>query len=133
MLSPLFFDGLYKNWIFSGKNSKIYIYFLSNCCRDIIFYIVKGRQALYKEQYKIIGINEKDRWISIRSKSNLDLYDSEAFNELLNIIAKDINGDIVDIGDFRYKIKGDRLDLTYQWDGVLGLVLFIHRKAMKQP
>lgn len=23
MLSPLFFDGLYKNWIFSGKNSKI--------------------------------------------------------------------------------------------------------------
>lgn len=83
---------------------------------------------MYKEQYKITGINEKDRWISVRSKSNLDIYDPGAFNNLLNIIADDINGDIVDIGDFRYKFKGDRLDLTYQWDGVFGINIIYPQK-----
>ncbi|MBQ9199151.1 MAG: hypothetical protein IJ141_03155 [Lachnospiraceae bacterium] len=84
---------------------------------------------MFKELYKITGINEKDRWISVRSKSNLDIYDPSAFNDLLNIIANDINGDIVDIGDFRYKIKGDGLDLTYQWDGVFGINIIYPQKS----
>jgi len=71
--------------------------------------------------YKILYINKKERWITIKSNDKFDSYEPDSFICLMKRIRDGTNGIIEDIGDTRYRINGNGLKLIYQWDGCFGI------------
>lgn len=76
--------------------------------------------------FQIITINHDERWIYLTS--NTDDSEPDAFITLLNRIATQLNGDIISVGDWQYRISTDELRLKYQWDDLFGIVI-IYRKG----
>ena len=77
--------------------------------------------------FSISSISKRDKWIYIKSTDASDILDCEPFVELVKNIAKKWNddvceGNITSVGNMRYKIKNDPLDLVYQWDDLFGIV-----------
>ena len=77
--------------------------------------------------YKIADISEADKWIYIESNKEDSINESEVFVELVKSIAIKWNnnewaGKIYSIGEIRYKVKNDPLNLVYQWDDLYGIV-----------
>ena len=73
-------------------------------------------------QYKIISINEKERWIYLQA----DIWDDEepdSFVYLLKKIRDGLNGKIIDKGMTTYQIDNDPCHLTYQWDTLFGITI----------
>ena len=73
-------------------------------------------------KYKIISIDEKQRWIFLQA-DEWDLEEPDSFNFLVKKIRSQVNGEIVDIGDDRYRIKNDPCNLIYQWDSLFGITI----------
>jgi len=71
-------------------------------------------------QYKIISVDEKERWIFI---GNADPSESNAFINLVKAIQSDRNGELICVGEMQYKIEGDPFGLIYQWDSCFGSVV----------
>lgn len=77
--------------------------------------------------YKIIDFSNTDKWIYIKCNEEDSVQESEPFVELVKHIAKKWNdnewqGKISSVGDMRYKVKNDPVNLIYQWDGLFGIV-----------
>ena len=77
--------------------------------------------------YKITDISETDKWIYISCNEEDSVYESEPFVEVVKLIAKKWNdnewqGHISSVGEMRYKVKNDPIDLVYQWDDLFGIV-----------
>jgi hypothetical protein len=73
-------------------------------------------------QYKILSINEKERWIYLQA----DIWDDEepdSFVYLLKKIRDGLNGKIIDKGMTTYQIDNDPCHLTYQWDTLFGITI----------
>ena len=78
--------------------------------------------------YKITDISETDKWIYISCNEEDSVYESEPFVEVVKLIAKKWNdnewqGHISSVGEMRYKVKNDPINLVYQWDDLFGIVL----------
>ena len=77
--------------------------------------------------YKITDISETDKWIHISCNEEDSVYESEPFVELVKLIAKKWNdnewqGHISSVGETRYKVKNDPINLVYQCDDLFGIV-----------
>jgi len=77
--------------------------------------------------YKIIDDSESEKWIFIKCIEEDSMFEFEPFVELIKSIARKWNnnewqGTISCVGDIRYKIKNDPLNLIYQWDDLFGIV-----------
>ena len=68
-------------------------------------------------------MDDSSDWIYIHSNNDTDCDNLDSFVALLKMICNDTNGTIEDIGDFQYKIKGDGIGLTDQWDSCFGIVV----------
>ena len=80
-----------------------------------------------KYQYLIKNISISDNWIFIKCNDEDSLNDSTTFVYLLKAITKKLNDGkwkekISSVGNMRYKIKNDPLNLIYQWDDLFGIV-----------
>lgn len=75
--------------------------------------------------YNIINVDAREHWIFI---SHEDWDEPDGFISLVKKIRDDCNGVIVNLGDTRYKIDGDGMNLIYQYDNLFGTVV-IYRKA----
>ena len=67
------------------------------------------------------NINRQERWITILTDDPFGFDDTDSFVHLVKSIRDDINGDIQEVGDMQYSIKGDPCNLIYQWDGCFGI------------
>lgn len=74
-------------------------------------------------KYKILQVNESERWITIISDDEFDMEETDAFIYFVKMIQKDVNGKIEDVGDIRYRIAGDGMGLVYQWDDLFGITV----------
>ena len=95
-------------------------------------YLFKG--GLYCNQevgkmytYKIGNVSETDKWIYVKCIEENSVDESESFVELLKTIAikwnnSEWNGKISSVGNMRYKVENDPIDLVYQWDDLFGIV-----------
>ncbi len=77
--------------------------------------------------YKITYVSKTDKWIFINCKEEDSMLESEPFVELVKSIAKKWNdnewqGNISSVGDVRYMVRNDPIDLIYQWDDLFGIV-----------
>lgn len=81
-------------------------------------------------KYKIISIDEKQRWIFLQA-DEWDLEEPYSFNFLVKKIRSQVNGEIVDIGDDRYRVKNDPCNLVYQWDSLFGITIIYPRSVAK--
>lgn len=81
--------------------------------------------------YRISSINEKERWIYISSNDEFDLEEPDAFAHLVQRIRRGVSGTIKDIGNMRYKIENDELDLIYQWDSCFGITVIYPSDELK--
>lgn len=79
-------------------------------------------------QYKIIMVNEEERWIFI---SDSDPFESDAFVNLVKAIQSDLNGKLTCVGEVQYKIEGDPFGLIYQWDSCFGSVVIYENNEQK--
>lgn len=73
--------------------------------------------------YRILDINEAERWITIESNQDADLEEPESFIALINRIKNHVNGQVVKNDELQYKILGDGLGLIYQWDSCFGITV----------
>ena len=86
--------------------------------------------------YHFISNNtDKSSWLLIGSDDEWDFYEPDAFHFLVQKIKDEVNGSILEIGDYQYKIDGDDLGLIYQWDSLFGICVicpsrFMRREAM---
>ncbi len=85
--------------------------------------------------YKITGIAETDNWIYIKCNEEDSVSENEPFVELVKYITKKWNNDewqgkISSVGEARYKVKNDPVDLIYQWDDLFGIV-FEYKNSTK--
>lgn len=74
-----------------------------------------------RRKYKILDI-KGDYWIFLHCDED-DLDYSDAFIELVKRAQKILGGKIIDLGDMRYRIEGDSLNLIFQWDTLFGIVV----------
>ena len=77
--------------------------------------------------YMITHVSETDKWIYIKCNEEDSVNKSETFIEMVKLIAKMWNdnewqGYISSVGEMRYKVKNDPVDLVYQWDDLFGIV-----------
>ena len=72
--------------------------------------------------YKIISIDEKQRWIFLQA-DEWDLEEPDSFNLLIKMISDHVKGDIIVMGDDRYRIKNNPCNLIYQWDSLFGITI----------
>lgn len=72
--------------------------------------------------YKIISIDEKQRWIFLQA-DEWDLEEPDSFNLLIKMISNHVKGDIINMGDDKYRIKNDPYNLIYQWDSLFGITI----------
>lgn len=77
--------------------------------------------------YKIGNVSETDKWIYVKCIEENSVDESESFVELLKTIAikwnnSEWNGKISSVGNMRYKVENDPIDLVYQWDDLFGIV-----------
>ena len=77
--------------------------------------------------YKITDISKSDNWIYIQCNEEDSTSENNPFIELVKHIAKKWNnnewqGRIFSVGELRYKVKNDPIDLIYQWDDLFGIV-----------
>ena len=70
--------------------------------------------------YKIFMVDENEKWIFITYD---DWDEPDGFVALVKRICDNCNGSIYSVGDVQYKIKGDKFDLTYQFDSLFGTVV----------
>ena len=82
--------------------------------------------------YKITDISETDKWIYISCNEEDSVYESEPFVEVVKLIAKKWNdnewqGHISSVGDMRYKVKNDPINLCT--NGTICLALFLSTKT----
>jgi hypothetical protein len=85
----------------------------------------KGCGVMYT--YKIIDVNEQSKWILLKCNEEDSISEYEPFIELVKSIAQKWNDGeweekITSVGDMRYKVKNDPVNLTYQWDDLFGIV-----------
>ena len=78
--------------------------------------------------YRIADFSETDNWIYIKCNEEDSVSENEPFVELVKYIAKKWNDNewqekIFSVGDMRYKVKNDPIDLVYQWDDLFGIVI----------
>ena len=78
--------------------------------------------------YKIAAISKENRWVTISCNEVDAAEDAAVFANLLKRIAVKLNngyweGNFVQVGEQRYKIKNDPLVLTYQYDTLFGIVI----------
>lgn len=72
--------------------------------------------------FKVWNVDEKSRWIFIKSDC-AEGEDIDMFIYFLNYIKDNCNGRISEVGEMRYRISGDKMDLVYQWDNCFGIVV----------
>lgn len=72
-------------------------------------------------RYSVLYINRSERWITIVSNDKWDCEEPDSFICLLKRIRDGVSGILEDIGETQYYIKGDGLELLYQWDGCFGI------------
>ena len=72
--------------------------------------------------YKIISIDEKQRWIFLQA-DEWDLEEPDSFNLLIKMISEHVKGDIIIMSDDGYRIKNDPCNLIYQWDSLFGITI----------
>lgn len=72
--------------------------------------------------YKIIRIDEKDRWIFLNA-DEWDYEEPDSFACLVKKIRDNLNGKIIDKGMTSYSIDNDPFRLTYQWDDAFGITV----------
>lgn len=77
---------------------------------------------MFKRHYKISLIDKNSRWIFF-SCDEYDIEEPDSFVELVNRVAKNFSGKIIDLGDTRYRIEGEELNLIFQWDSCFGIVV----------
>lgn len=77
---------------------------------------------MFKRHYKISLVDENSCWIFL-SCDEYDIEEPDSFVELVKRIAKNISGKIIDLGDIRYRIEGEELNLIFQWDSCFGMVV----------
>lgn len=82
--------------------------------------------------YRILDINESERWITIVSNEGAGLEESESFIELINRIKNHVNGKVVKIDELQYKVLGDGLGLIYQWDSCFGIAVIYPSDVQKE-
>lgn len=63
-------------------------------------------------KYNIISTDGKQHWIFLKV-DEWDLEEIDTFEYMINKISRHINGEIIDIGDGRYKVANDPCDLIY--------------------
>lgn len=80
--------------------------------------------------YKITSIDEKERWIFLQA-DEWDLEEPDSFVYLLKKICSYVSGEVVDIGDDRYRVKNDPCNLVYQWDSLFGIAIIYPRSVAK--
>lgn len=80
--------------------------------------------------YKITSIDEKERWIFLQA-DEWDVEEPDSFAYLLKKICSYVSGEVVDIGDDRYKIENDPCHLIYQWDSLFGITIIYPRCVAK--
>ena len=77
--------------------------------------------------YKIVSISKTENWTHVKCNEKDSLFEIEPFVELIKYISKKWNknewkGNIFSVGEMRYKVKNDPIDLVYQWDDLFGIV-----------
>ncbi|NLA70575.1 MAG: hypothetical protein GX852_06055 [Clostridiales bacterium] len=77
----------------------------------------------YDYNYYLSPTSKQKRWVFVRTDNSIDLYEPDAFFNLVDSIRDGIHGEVKVIGDGRVKITGDELDLVYQWDDLFGIVI----------
>ena len=80
--------------------------------------------------YKITSIDEHERWVFLQA-DEWDLEESDSFIFLVKKICSQVNGEIIDISDDRYRIKNDPCNLIYQWDSLFGITIIYPRSVAK--
>lgn len=85
----------------------------------------KGCETMYT--YKIIKVDEQSKWMFIQCVEENSIINCEPFVEIVKLVAQKWNdgeweGKISSVGDMRYKVKNDPVNLTYQWDDLFGIV-----------
>ena len=101
---------------------KTYYRIVDNSGEDYLFPPEEFEILDLKKIFKIIHINQDDCWIYI-SAEGFDIEESEPFEILLEFVAKVHNGNIRSVGDVRFIIDTDELELIYQWDDLYGIVV----------
>ena len=76
-----------------------------------------------KYKYKILNVNDKERWINIRSDVDFDYEEPDSFVYFVKMIRGDVNGTAENIGYMRYSIKNDGYGFIYQWDSLFGITV----------
>ena len=82
-------------------------------------------------QYKILDVNEKERWITIISNDHSDREEPDAFMNFVKKIQTDVNGTIKETGDIQYRIMGDGYGFIYQWDSLFGITVLYPKEVTK--
>ena len=82
--------------------------------------------------YRILYINESERWITIVSNEGTDFETPESFIELINRIKNHVNGKVVEVDELKYKVLGDGLGLIYQWDSCFGITVIYPSHSKKE-
>ncbi|MBR7132911.1 MAG: hypothetical protein IKD04_05210 [Clostridia bacterium] len=78
--------------------------------------------------YRITDVSETDNWIYVKCNEEDSISESDPFVDLVKYITKKWNnnewqGKISSVGEMRYKVKNDPIDLVYQWDDLFGIVI----------
>ena len=74
-----------------------------------------------RRKYGILDINEGS-WIFLHCNED-DLDTPDAFIELVKRAQKILGGKIINLGEVRYRIENDNLNLIFQWDSCFGMVV----------
>lgn len=74
-----------------------------------------------RRKYKILDINGGS-WIFLHCDED-DFDTPDAFIELVKRAQKILGGKIINLGETRYRIENDNLDLIFQWDSCFGMVV----------
>jgi len=75
-----------------------------------------------RRRYKIHFIDKNLRWIFLNC-DEYDIDEPDSFIELVKRAKKNFSDKIIDLGNERYCIEGDELNLIFQWDTCFGIVV----------
>ena len=65
----------------------------------------------------------EDGWIFLSGGTGSDYGEQNAFAYLLKKIECETGGQIEEVGEQQYRIKGAPVKLIYQWDGLFGITV----------
>lgn len=74
--------------------------------------------------YRISEDVSRSSWIFVWCE---DWDEPDGFMNLIEEIEKDCSGKIKAVGSGQFKIEGGKMDLTYQWDDLFGIVVIKNR------